>query len=584
MTERRGTSESRNGIRIDWDVAIPMDDGIELQCDIFRPDDKGDYPAIMAAGPYGKWSSLQDDTWIGQWRILCEREPEILRLSSNQYQSYEFCDPERFVPDGYVIIRIDVRGTGRSPGVIDLFSARETKDLYDCIEWAAKQPWSNGKVGLSGVSYLAANQWQVAALQPPSLKALCIWEGFSDLYREFYRHGGIFSKFSDLWIEKYIWPIQNGRGVNGQKSLMNGDWISGPVTLSETELESNRRDWRKDLRANPFATAEFFRSRQVDFSKVNTPLLSSANWGGQGLHLRGNVEGFLAAASKEKWLNFHCLEHWTEFYMSRGIELQKRFFGHFLKGENTGWSAEPRVRMQVRHPEKSPADVSADSWPLPNTQWAKYFLEPRNAMLEPVPSEKEFKVTYDSTSDGITFLTPPLANEIQITGPSAAKLFVSSSTEDADIFLVLRVFTPDLKEVTFPGSNDPHTPMAHGWLRASARKLDRDRSLPYRPYHTHDERQPIEPGKIYKLDIEIWPTCIVVPKGHRVGLTVRGKDYVYPGDLSTGFAKIGQPATGVGPFRHEGEDDRPTRIFNNQITLHFSKDAQPYVLLPLISK
>lgn len=345
----RQQSESVNGIRIDWDASIPMNDGVVLRCDVFRPDDDGAYPVILAAGPYGKWSSLQDETWIGQWRILCQREPEILKLSSNRYQSYEFADPERFVPDGYVLIRIDVRGTGRSPGVVDLFSARETKDLYDCIEWAAKQPWSNGKVGLSGVSYLAINQWQVAALQPPSLAAICVWEGSSDLYREFYRHGGIASKFSDLWIEKYIWPIQFGRGENGLRSKMNGDWISGPATLSETELEANRRDWCKDLQANPLSTAEFWRSREVDFSKVAVPLLSSANWGGQGLHLRGNVEGFLAAASKEKWLSFHGLEHWTEFYTVRGIDLQKRFFGHFLKGEDTGWGAEPRIQMQVRH-------------------------------------------------------------------------------------------------------------------------------------------------------------------------------------------------------------------------------------------
>ncbi len=86
-----------------------------------------------------------------------------------------------------------------------------------------------------------------------------------------------------------------------------------------------------------------------------------------------------------------------------------------------------------------------------------------------------------------------------------------------------------MKEVVFQGALDPHTPIGQGWLRASHRKLDKKLTLPFRPYHTHDEKQPLEPGRVYELDIEIVPTCIVVPKGYRVGLTVRGRDYVYPG-------------------------------------------------------
>ena len=188
--ESKGWSDSIDGMRIDWDAPIEMDDGAVLRCDVFRPDEAGKYPVILAAGPYGKWLSFQDEVWGGQWKMLCKHEPEILRLSSNKYQNYEFADPERFVPDGYALVRVDVRGTGRSPGLMDLLSVRETQDLYQCIEWAAKQPWSTGKVALNGVSYLAMNQWQVAALQPPHLTAMCIWEGCSDFYREFTRHGG----------------------------------------------------------------------------------------------------------------------------------------------------------------------------------------------------------------------------------------------------------------------------------------------------------------------------------------------------------------------------------------------------------
>ena len=136
--------------------------------------------------------------------------------------------------------------------------------LYNCVEWAAVQPWANGRVGLSGVSYLAMNQWQVAALQPPHLSAICVWEGCSDYYREFSRHGGILSLFGDLWIEKYVHPVQHGRGERGFRSNINGEWVAGPETLSEAELETNRRDWRVDTRAAKLASDRFWTSRLPD--------------------------------------------------------------------------------------------------------------------------------------------------------------------------------------------------------------------------------------------------------------------------------------------------------------------------------
>jgi hypothetical protein len=117
------------------------------------------------------------------------------------------------------------------------------------------------------------------------------------------------------------------------------------------KLAAKRRDWRVDSRVSRLAADTFWTSRLIpDFSQIVTPLLSAANWGGQGLHLRGNIEGFLNARSPQKWLDLHVFEHWTEFYTRQGIALQKRFFGHFLKEEDNGWGEEPRVQMVVRHP------------------------------------------------------------------------------------------------------------------------------------------------------------------------------------------------------------------------------------------
>jgi predicted acyl esterase len=185
-------------------------------------------------------------------------------------------------------------------------------------------------------------------------------------------------------------------------------------------------------------------------------------------------------------------------------------------------------------------------------------------------------------SDGVTFLTPPMTAELEITGPVAAKIWLSSHSTDADVFLILRVFDPAGQEVVFIGSNDPRTPVGLGWLRASHRKLDPRKTLAYRPYHTHDEVLPLAPGKAVELDIEIWPTSIVVPHGHRLGLTVRGKDYEFDG-TDAGLANAPYPMKGVGPFTHANPSDRPAEIFGAKNTLHFAPGKMPYVLLPIIA-
>jgi predicted acyl esterase len=290
----------------------------------------------------------------------------------------------------------------------------------------------------------------------------------------------------------------------------------------------------------------------------------------------------LRSASSQKWLEVHGLEHWTEFYTDYGVTLQKRFFAHFLKGEDAGWSAQPKVQLQVRHPGGAFVERGEDAWPLARTAWTKVYLQAAGHALSTEPPGGEGQLTYGGLSDGVTFLTPPLERETEITGPIAAKLFVSSSTEDADLFLMLRAFSPDLKEVTFMGALDPHTPIAQGWLRASHRKLDPALSEPYCPYHSHDEIQPLTPGQIYELDIEVWATCVVLPKGYRIGLSVRGRDYEWPGGLVKGLGTHESTFTGVGPFRHNDPRDRPADVFGGDVTLHMGPDRPSHVLLPIV--
>jgi uncharacterized protein len=426
------------------------------------------------------------------------------------------------------------------------------------------------------------NQWQAAALQPPHLAAMCVWEGAADYYRDLSHHGGILCTFGRAWFPSQVVRVQHGRGIRGYRSRLTGDWVSGPPTLTDEELGANRRDFYEDCWTNPSARDEYWRSRMPDFSKITIPLLSAANWGGQGLHPRGNFEGFARAASDQKWMEVHGIEHWTHFYTDYGVGLQKKFFGHFLKGEDTGWTRQPRVLLQVRHPGERFIQRHENEWPLLRTRWTKLYLSPPDHGLVANPLSLDSSATYRGLGDGITFLTPPLAEETEITGPIAARLHVSSEATDADLFLVLRAFSPNMQEVTFQGALDPHTPIAQGWLRASHRKLDEKLTLPYRPYHTHDEPQALVPGQVYELHVEIWPTCIVLPAGYRIGLTVRGRDYEYPGGPGAGLGVLGAVFTGVGPFQHNDPRDRPPDIFGKNVTLHCGPGRQSHVLLPIV--
>jgi len=568
-------------MQIDWDVPIVATDGLSLRADVYRPVAPGKYPVLLSYGPYAKGLAFQEG-YPSAWQKMVTEHPDVPYGSSNLYQNWEVVDPEKWVPDGYVCVRVDSRGCGRSPGFIDHFSPQETKDFYDCIEWAGVQEWSNGRVGLSGVSYFGINQWHVAGLNPPHLAAMCIWEGASDWYRDMTHHGGILSTFWANWYDMQVKTVQYGLGERGPKSKANGMLVCGDETLDDKTLLKNRCSFGDEILAHPLDD-QYHKARSANWDRITVPFLSAGNWGGQGLHLRGNSESFMRAASKNKWLEMHGLEHWTHFYTDYGVTLQKRFFAYFLKGEKNGWEKEPPVRLQVRHTDHF-EDRTESDWPLPQTKWTRLYMEPTQQGLAFEPSPEEHTLSFDALGEGLSFLSKPLPEQTELTGPLAAKLWVSSNTSDADIFLVVRVFTPDLREVTFAGAIDPHTPVAQGWLRASHRALDKDLHRPYRPYHTHASPQPLNPGQPVELDVEIWPTSIVIPKGYRIGLSVRGKDYTYSKKTGLKLSNFKNELLGCGPFLHDDPRDRPSKIFAGQSSLHFSKTMENYLLIPIIPK
>ena len=574
-------SDVRDGMRIDWNVPIEMDDGVVLRADVFRPVLDGRYPPILSCGPYGKGVTYEGARGTGLpyallWDSMRREFPEIAAHSSNKYQVFETIDPERWVPGGYVCVRIDSRGSGRSEGVLDVWSLRQTRDLYQSVEWAARQPWSNGKVGMAGTSYHALNQWQVAALRPPHLAAIVPMEGMADPYREAIRHGGILSRQLKGWFAVQVAGLQHGNAA-APINPNTGERASGPDTIADEELRRRRVGFWGEIERRILADA-WYRERSAfynaaesgDWSRIVTPLLSVGNWNSHAVHLRGNVEGFMHAASEQKWLDIHGGSPVVALLGDRGTRLQKRFFDHFLKGIDNGWPTAPRVRLEVRRVDGPPVVRHASEFPLPQTRWTSYYLDASARCLQLAPGP-DASIAYRGLSDGVRFLTDAFAVETEITGPLMAKLWISSSTADADIFAALEVIDPRGQQVEFrePGAEAflnvwggarPPAPLAEGWLRASHRKLDPARSLPYRPYHTHDELQPLTPGAVYRLDVEIWPTSVLLPPGYRLALHLSGKDW------------------GL----HRDPHDRPEALFDGEVTIHTGASTPSELLLPVI--
>lgn len=568
----RGAVIEDGDILIEKDVPIPLADGQVVYCNVFRPNREGAVPPIVVFTPYGKDSDVAVD-FKRYWDFVLRDHPEVVRNgSTGKYLTWEVPDPERWVPAGYAVVVIDARGTGKSPGFYEMMAPLQTREYYDAIEWAGTQAWSNGKVGLLGVSYLAIKQWQVAALQPPHLAAMIPWEGMFDHYRDFYRHGGIYSSF----FLKLLWDTQIATNQNGNANTPYRDRFTGVVStgaaLDPDLLAGNLANVYQAGLQHPFDDA-YFRLRTPVAERIEVPLLSAGNWGGLGLHLRGNVEAFERAASKHKWLEMHTDTHFASMYLPEAVALQMRFFDHFLKGEANGWEDQPPLILTIRDP-RGAVRRNEREWPLARTEWTPYYLDASANTLSAGNPASEQTADYESLGAGLTLQSAPFTQDTEFTGPVAAKLFVSSTTADMDLFLTLRAFDPNGDEVTFVGANDPKAPVSQGWLRVSHRKTDPERSRPYKPYHPHDERLPMVPGEVYEVDVEIWPTSIVVPAGYRLALTVGGKDFERAD--AQGLMK------GSGIFLHNDAVDRPEAMFGGTNAIHTGGARASYLLMPRI--
>jgi predicted acyl esterase len=561
-------------MQLEKDVGIPVRDGAVLRANVFRPEAPGQFPVIMTFGPYGKDVHLSQHQ-PGAWTTLQERYPEALATSSGKHLVFETPDPEAWVPHGYAVVKVDSRGAGKSPGKLDVNSPAEFRDFYDAIEWAGVQPWSNGKVGLVGISYYAAGQWMVAALRPPHLAAILPWQGTCDFYRDRTRHDGMFcSGFVVRWWNQSVLRDQHGNPDSPFTDIVTGERNTGPASLSPEELAANRVDYVENVRAHPLLDA-WYAERSAQLDRIEVPALVVANWGGLALHLRGTIGGYQGIASREKWLKVQGGSYFHTFLVPGGVGLQRKFFDRYLKSIDNGWEREPKVEVAVRAPDDTvKRTIAGDAWPLPGTRWTQLYLDAGSRTLEWANPNDAASASYPALSEGVTFSTAPLDRDMELAGPIKARLCVASSTADLDLFVTLCAFDPQGNEVTFFSATEPKAPVSQGWLRVTQRKIDPARSTEYQPVHPHDEAQPLTPGEVYEVDVEVWPASLYLPAGYRLTLTLQGKDFQRGGIVGLG--------SGSGNFTHDDPIDRPAERYGNEHTIHTGGARESYLLLPVI--
>ncbi|PXV95914.1 hypothetical protein C8E03_101545 [Lachnotalea glycerini] len=555
---------SNHFYELTWEeVKIPMRDGNYLAANLYQPKSEGKFPVIMTMCPYGK------DLHFSEFGPA---NPKIaIEYSRSQDKgpllSWETPNPEFWVPQGYAVLRVDERGIGKSPGKLDILSESLKRDYYDAIEWAGAQSWSNGKIGLLGISYLAMSQWAVASEQPPHLSCIIPWEGTVDYYAEFACPGGIQANgFLEFWWKNAILPNQYNP---------NGEY-------SEEQLKDNRIDFLTVVKNNPLRD-KMWTNRFADLNKVKVPVLSASNWFSAGIHTRGNFLGFQNAASEYKWLEVHIGSHVGEFYTAQGRALQKKFLDYWLKGLDTGIMKEPKVKLAIPSGGNRYKWRYENEYPLSRTQWTRFYLNASSKTLSkeapkskemicykgdkdqeskywPRPFIKKFSKN-ESSSKRVMFETVPFENATEILGPIKLRLWASSTIDDMDIFVSLRNIDSLGHEVVNSGANSNEFPISQGWLRASLRKIDDKLSTDYKPYYTFDEEQKLIPGEAYPLEIEIWDSAIVIPKGNRLLLEIGS-----------------QSQSGCALFTQTGDD----RIWDADVTIYTGGQFDSYLMLPII--
>lgn len=504
----RPFEEHVDGLRIERNVAVTLRDGVQILVDIHRPEGAAgqrDLPVILGWSPYGKHNTSERLVWP---------EAGVEPGWMSRHTAFEAPDPAYWCPRGFAIVYADPRGCWYSGGDQRHGGVGEAEDCFDLIEWLAARPWTNGRIGMSGVSYLTAIQWQVAPLRPPHLAAINPWEGFTDWYREFAYHGGI-PETSFL--------------VRGSANLQ---WST---TRSE--------DTAANARAHPLHDA-YWRSKEIALEDIDVPAYVVASWADHGLHTRGTLEGFRRMGSRQKWLEVHGRKKWQYYYRPDRREKQYQFFTHFLKAHDVLVPAWPRVQVEVRERANVGELRAEQEWPLARTQYRPWYLDARGGDAQPgtlqdAPVAEAGMLRYASLADtGRAVFERRFDAAVELTGPAMLRLWVEAEgSDDMDLFVALQKLDAQGQVVPFifyAMSEDG--PVALGWLRVSHRELDAARSRPGQPVHRHEREQRLRPGECVPVDIEIWASSTRFAAGESLRLVVQGRDIVRPSVPNAPFA------------------------------------------------
>src|ERR1700753_1168023 len=349
-------------VRKDEDVEVEMRDGVVLRLNLFRPTGAGPFSVILSAHPYGKdeVSKKKGGGWSlnKQFRIM--NQPEPLRISDQT--SWEAPDPVWWAQQGYAVINLDTRGGGHSGGRGDLLSDQEADDLAQVIAWAAEQPWSTGRVGMLGVSYLALSQYKVAALDPPALSAICPWEGFTDAYRDFFTPGGVVENgFARVWL-----------------------FLTSRVARLNTDFAAERRK-------HPLRDA-WWEAVTPDLSKIRVPILECTSFSDDNLHSVGSMRAFQHSGSNDRHAYAHRGPKWATFYGEEARQTQLAFFDRHLRQRHA--APLPPMRLEIRDRRDHIVQVRDEQeWPLERTEWRQLHLAAGGILSEHEAGEGS--VTFD---------------------------------------------------------------------------------------------------------------------------------------------------------------------------------------------
>lgn len=534
-------------------VKIRMRDGVHIAAALYLPQGKGPFPTLFAASPYRFDNNEAPDTAMFLWR-------ETGPLAWYQRQ-------------GYAYVHMDVRGSGRSEGDFRYSDFNEQKDLYEVIEWIARQRWSNGKVGGIGQSYFARMQWLMGVQAPPSLACIAPYDAVIDVYRWNAYNGGISAQFPHFWWDLLIRPINLFPATGPARDL---PW-----------------DFSRAIRKHPTYDA-FWRERSVTerLRNIEIPVFSIGVWGKVDAHLTGNLVGFKEVSGPKKLLIFGGADAYASQADFASVAFHEKymlpFYDRYLKGLKTSYDDEPPVRYYL----PGANDIrKADTWPLPNLEYRALYLAagPSGSVVslndgvmqaEP-PAADAGQTSYDYPHpewrqgvvgphrDGrpdpvrrvLTFTSPHLTEDLEVNGPMKLVLHASSTAKDTKFIVKFsEVFEPKLGDAA-DKERPPYRVVSKGWLLASHRELDAARSTEHWPWHTHANPQPLVPGKVYRFDICIVPTANLFRKGSRLRIEIANGD----SPVTDGF------------FWHEYT---PSQIGTD--TIHHNRQYPSYLSVPVV--